>query len=809
MYVMTGGEVVIIRGETAKSKGVELVRLHPPTYFGESSLLTGELRKATVRAGPAGASLLRLSRQAFLTLGANAADADAIKRAREAVTGCLLFCSLRVQQQQQIFRRMKPVSFRPGEFIVNEGETGQNVYVIVEGQCAIVSDDTAQQKDLGTSSCFGEKALYKKPNQHSIIARSSVSCMKLASCDFHPDFTHLLRKMMPNMNSKARRASTEKEQEIKDQSSSAVASFGWHGSLTWRQRLVALGRTIIRTLRNTVYSRLYNDVIACDPEDPELGRLVDSLSRLDEKAGLAYISEQGAKVLNKLPYRRSALDMSVIGGLVARSWCFHTDYCKDWPATQLSGLYRTLRFERVLPLEFIYEQGAEAYRAYILMSGFVRLRRWVLVNAQGVQEELAFGSAGFDLLEDDAIEVDVITLGPGDTFGREALPPPLSSSVARPRRHSCITGATAEVIVVDHNDFQRARDQGCREMTFEQKVQCLRRAAMLKHWDLYRLHRLAYAMQERHYPKDKALATEGTTKDTLVCIVSGTAILHIASDSSAARVAAAQAAAVNNETPTRGLPRILSGALGAVLTAPQLFGRHPIKLLTVGDGDYFGDSGLINYLSPAKKRAEGLVVELCSTVVVSAELISLELPTSEFALFDERDLRILLENRRLRQQWRSKRLAALARTASDRVCLQGTEPRSLWEHNSPALPRAKSVPLIAEASQSGVFPQALVQRPEEETGEDHPTNGNELNRKPTPKAQPQISREPATPAPVMISRCGLAHSMVEGVDPGGRSTEQALLAANEISIYSQSVHVGRYHWPWPVKTSVYRLKATL
>ena len=139
MYVMTGGEVVIIRGETAKSKGVELVRLHPPTYFGESSLMTGELRKATVRAGPAGASLPRLSRQAFLTLGANAADADAIKRAREAVTGCLLFCGLRVQQQQQIFRRMKPVSFRPGEFIVNEGETGQNVYVIVEGQCAIVS----------------------------------------------------------------------------------------------------------------------------------------------------------------------------------------------------------------------------------------------------------------------------------------------------------------------------------------------------------------------------------------------------------------------------------------------------------------------------------------------------------------------------------------------------------------------------------------------------------------------------------------------------------------------------------------------
>ena len=302
-------------------------------------------------------------------------------------------------------------------------------------------------------------------------------------------------------------------------------------------------------------------------------------------------------------------------------------------------------------------------------------------------------------------------------------------------------------------------------MTFEQKVQCLRRAAMLKHWDLYRLHRLAYAMQERHYPKDKALATEGTTKDTLVCIVSGTAILHIASDSSAARVAAAQAAAVNNETPTRGLPRILSGALGAVLTAPQLFGRHPIKLLTVGDGDYFGDSGLINYLSPAKKRAEGLVVELCSTVVVSAELISLELPTSEFALFDERDLRILLENRRLRQQWRSKRLAALAHTALDRVLLHGAEPRSIGEFNFRELAASKSAPSFEnEVSTSNPMqqlptPRALLADDTQLADGTSTHNSHSYNKLPQATAHYAVG-------PALISRCGLAHSMVEGIDHG-------------------------------------------
>ena len=124
------------------------------------------------------------------------------------------------------------------------------------------------------------------------------------------------------------------------------------------------------------------------------------------------------------------------------------------------------------------ERREDSYYFYIFF--FSVFGRWVVVDASGAHEEPAFGSAGFDLLEDDAMEVDVITLGPGDTFGREALPPPLSLGTACLRRHSCISGATTEVIVVDHNEFLRARDQGRKEMTFEQKVQCLRHAALLR-----------------------------------------------------------------------------------------------------------------------------------------------------------------------------------------------------------------------------------------------------------------------------------------------------------------------------------------
>ena len=76
---------------------------------------------------------------------------------------------------------------------------------------------------------------------------------------------------------------------------------------------------------------------ASEAGDEELGRLQDSLSRLDRAQGLAYLGDSAAKVLSKLPYRRSTLDMALIAGLAARTWKLPEEFC--WCSESVCSLF--------------------------------------------------------------------------------------------------------------------------------------------------------------------------------------------------------------------------------------------------------------------------------------------------------------------------------------------------------------------------------------------------------------------------------------------------------------------------------------
>ena len=94
--------------------------------------------------------------------------------------------------------------------------------------------------------------------------------------------------------------------------------------------------------------------------------------------------------------------------------------------------------------------------------------------------------------------------------------------------------------------------------------------------------------------------------------------------------------------------------------------------------------------------------------------------------------------------------------------MQGTEVFSLGENDFRELSANKSVPAIMDAAQN-----ITTQHSVPPDGRDaHAADGKLLT-----EARTQNFRG----TPVMLSRCGLAHSMVEGIDINGRGTEQALL----------------------------------
>ena len=122
-----------------------------------------------------------------------------------------LFVDLPAEELAQIADRAEEVSFREGEWIIRQGDPQTAVYVIVDGEVAVVIDDE-DRRVLSKGSFFGEVAvLLEEPASASIITRTPVSCLVIQGeqiQDFlvsHPLVTYRILK------AEARRLKTASE----------------------------------------------------------------------------------------------------------------------------------------------------------------------------------------------------------------------------------------------------------------------------------------------------------------------------------------------------------------------------------------------------------------------------------------------------------------------------------------------------------------------------------------------------------------------------------------------------------------------
>ncbi|WP_281885265.1 Npt1/Npt2 family nucleotide transporter [Paenibacillus sp. YYML68] len=92
-----------------------------------------------------------------------ALDADATHRARWESIRLLkqtpLFRELTVKDRARIAERLVPVQYEPGATLVEQGEVGECLYLITDGETAIVRDGR-QVSSLRAGDCLGEMALF-------------------------------------------------------------------------------------------------------------------------------------------------------------------------------------------------------------------------------------------------------------------------------------------------------------------------------------------------------------------------------------------------------------------------------------------------------------------------------------------------------------------------------------------------------------------------------------------------------------------------------------------------------------------------
>ena len=122
-----------------------------------------------------------------------------------------LFVDLPREELEQIAASAEEVSFGEGEWIIRQGDPQSSVYVIVEGEVAVMIDDESRRV-LPMGSFFGEVAvLLDEPATASIITRSPVTCLVITGADVqeflvaHPLVTYRILK------AEARRLKTASE----------------------------------------------------------------------------------------------------------------------------------------------------------------------------------------------------------------------------------------------------------------------------------------------------------------------------------------------------------------------------------------------------------------------------------------------------------------------------------------------------------------------------------------------------------------------------------------------------------------------
>ncbi|MCH7737673.1 MAG: cyclic nucleotide-binding domain-containing protein [Chloroflexi bacterium] len=100
----------------------------------------------------------------------------------EALRHVWLFSELTDDQLESISNFTFEKNFEPGELIVEEGQTGNGLYVIVSGTVEVLKGDLAANPQVlakrGAGDVFGEMALLGEwPRTASVRAVDSVQCL--------------------------------------------------------------------------------------------------------------------------------------------------------------------------------------------------------------------------------------------------------------------------------------------------------------------------------------------------------------------------------------------------------------------------------------------------------------------------------------------------------------------------------------------------------------------------------------------------------------------------------------------------------
>lgn len=170
-FIIAKGTVeVIVSGEKVNM-------LETGMSFGEGALLQNVPRTATINT-VTDCEFWGLNREEFRRVIAELNAAN-FEENMNIVKNTTIFQELTYEQKEALVETMSMVVFEPDSYITKEGESGDLMYIIKEGN-AICTKENVELCHFAKGECFGEQALFfKTTRKATIIALDHVKCLSI------------------------------------------------------------------------------------------------------------------------------------------------------------------------------------------------------------------------------------------------------------------------------------------------------------------------------------------------------------------------------------------------------------------------------------------------------------------------------------------------------------------------------------------------------------------------------------------------------------------------------------------------------
>jgi cAMP-dependent protein kinase regulator len=189
-FFVAGGQLRVFATD-GLGRQTELAKLGENAVFGEMALLSAQPRTASVGCTTE-VDLLEVGRQSLATLADELGPvAEALHGfTRERLLGNLmatspLFKPFSRMQQRDLLRRFTSHDVAPGTIVINEGEDGRGLFVVLSGELDVsrrsTDGSTVPLGGLKTGDVFGEMSILRNARTTAtVIAQRSATVLFLA-----------------------------------------------------------------------------------------------------------------------------------------------------------------------------------------------------------------------------------------------------------------------------------------------------------------------------------------------------------------------------------------------------------------------------------------------------------------------------------------------------------------------------------------------------------------------------------------------------------------------------------------------------